>query len=230
MSSFEPLAVRTLRTPPVAAFGPGGRALFVVCGYPEGGRTGGGASAPTTTERLFHLPFPRAVDESDCFLKDFYANPRDVAYVASALRDFVSVNQLRAHIDVVADRSLRALEAAAMPGCTAPEMVDLLAPGAWDTGRLRELSRGLYDAVVLVFCDAIGLGCERIADRVAGAPTHARFLLTGRRRVFVLDRALLRALAVRRFFVRTRLTERLLALAAWPVSGLLAAADVLSGK
>lgn len=138
--------------------------------------------------------------------RDFYANPRSGAYMAS---------QLSALADSAlpgVDMLLLAVDMPALPEALMPrqDMVELVSvPSAADLHlALENASKSaVFDAALLLHHDAIGLGLAGIEATLQGAVPDGLFVLNGRRRVYRLDQAMRRRLASRRFLAETRIVE-----------------------
>lgn len=150
--------------------------------------------------------------------RDHFANPRDLAYQI-ALAEAVLARAHFTSFDLLVDAPL------------AEGGPDIAIDGANDV-RIGEVARavprerGRCETIVLVYPDALGLSWSRlegkslaVADRVV--------IVTGRRRLFTLDRAARRALLWRRLLATTRGVELLMAVVVVPLAAVLAAWDRL---
>jgi hypothetical protein len=121
--------------------------------------------------------------------------------------------------DLVLDPRLGQLspEVAARFGRT--RTVDPLDVGAWRGELLSETAQ--YDQLVLVYADALGLGCEALEHHAL--MRHARVLIVnGRRRAFRLNGTMQTRLAISRFLAHTRIVERLMGAVLRPIGAVLA--------
>lgn len=150
---------------------------------------------------------------------NYYANPRDVGYALETLKRFWESNNIRSQPTVVVDD--RFPEARQPLSSSIGSIVPAAPVQAIEANRNAK-------TVLLVFSDAIGLGCEPIEAAALKAPNV--FAMNGRRRVFRLTPAMRRILASRRFHSRWRLAELLLAATFIPLSAILASADWLTAK
>lgn len=144
----------------------------------------------------------------------FYANSRDASFLVGVARAAVDTARPEGEVRAVLDPSL-----AGAREC-APDFAEALVADPSDTAggaRIRErLARDDWDVVLLIFPDAIGLGAGAM-QRLAVGCGRPVYVLNGRRRLFLLDSGTRLALTWRRFLVRSRLVEKLLALLAYPV-------------
>ncbi len=193
--------MRTLLVPERDSFGPQTRALFVFCGY-----HGDDARRRAGPRQLFRRIDASATAANARRVRDYYANPRDAAYMLEVARNFRRLNGLDGPADAVVDPLLAAAPIDAMRAEFAA--VTMLDDGAVDAsspcwGQIRAQR---HDAVVLLYPDAIGLGCSPIERNLLGMGTPL-FVANGRRRAFALDGRARRALALRRFLSNTRVGE-----------------------
>jgi len=105
------------------------------------------------------------------------------------------------------------------------ESADVNDRDAWTRGLLAH-SRS-YDHVVLIYADALGLGCEA-GERCALQAGRSVLIVNGRRRTFRLDRQLRLRLRASRWLAHTRIVERGFAIAVQPLARSLAAWDRLT--
>jgi hypothetical protein len=159
--------------------------------------------------------------------RDHYANPRRVEYQLALIAEAAAHLSPGQRPTLVVDSRF---ETPPDASATAPyERVDadVTAPAAWHHGVLAEAPA--YDHVVLVYPDALGLGCDQ-AERAAMRGRASVFVINGRRRAFRLTPAVRRRLHIRRVLAHTRLVERGFALAVRPVGSALASIDRLMGR
>lgn len=201
-----------------------GRLLIVVCSYRGGigspppfsvarampwlGRLGG------LLDRLALLNLRQFIASN----RDFFANPRTLAYQAGLIEDLLR-SAASAQVTIVLDRTLEA--DASRPALDACGKVSVR-----DTGDLLG-GLGEADAVVVVYPDALGLGWGRLEARLTGVKAY---LLNGRRRILPLDARARRRLRWSRLLATTRIPELVASLAIVPVAAALAAWDALRGK
>jgi hypothetical protein len=195
-----------------------GRTLFVVFAYHGRDRDAQpslwtlGESANARAHRILH--------------RDHYANPRTPAYqlaLVAAVTEQLSPDQPP---DAVIDRDLGeqfATDIAA--GFGRLEMEVLIEPRLWRRGLAARAHE--YQNVVLVFADALGLGCEAAEHRLL-RDRRAVVVVNGRRRVFEVDAAFSRRLDWHRWLAWTRIVERGLAAGVRPLAALLATKDRLT--
>lgn len=155
--------------------------------------------------------------------RDHYANPRTAAYQMALVAAAVPVLCGDAPPDLVIDTALG--DVGGLPD--GAERADLAAPRFWRDG-LAARARG-YQNVVLVYPDALGLGCER-AERRLLRECGSVLVMNGRRRVFRLDESAWSDMDVHRWLARTRAVERLLAVLIRPAGRVLAAWDRMAGR
>ncbi len=149
----------------------------------------------------------------------FYANPRGAAMLADLAQEAVA-QATSGGAMALADPTLPDIREAAKGFAEVTEAD----PSTPDGARLicERLARPDWDVALLVFPDAIGLGAGAM-QRLALSDGRPVYVLNGRRRLFLLDGATRRALAWRRFLVRSRVTEKLLAVLAYAVGAVLLA-------
>ena len=75
-----------------------------------------------------------------------------------------------------------------------------------------EIKGKKYDAIILLFTDAIGLGWENIESNLPAGQQAPIFIINGRRRIFKFDTQSRRALQLRRFVARAWWLESLFGL------------------
>lgn len=147
--------------------------------------------------------------------RDHYANPRPLSYLAAMVGSAVGALTTAAP-DLVIDR--RFPDAAPVgfePLFGVIESAEVADEAAWASGLLARLKD--YDHVVLVYSDALGLGCE--AGERRALDSHASVLvINGRRRAFRIDSSWSGRLRLHRFLAHTRIVERLLAVVIRPLA------------
>jgi hypothetical protein len=158
--------------------------------------------------------------------RDHYANPRPLPYLMAI------VGRAAAHLtpslaaDVVIDtRHNATLPAVVDSAFGQVEIADVTNSTAWSAGLLA--TAALYDHIVLVYADALGLGCE-LAEQCAISRASSVLVINGRRRAFRLDHMLRLRLRVNRWLAHTRIVERGFAMAVRPLAHGLAAWDRLT--
>jgi hypothetical protein len=159
--------------------------------------------------------------------RDHYANPRTLAYQLAMIA--AAARQLSANgpPDLVVDRAFGPQIARELAGGFGRlERADLTNPRTWGHNLAAEAAG--YQNVVLVFPDALGLGCEA-AERRLLRDRDSVLVINGRRRVFEVTTAFGRRLDVSRWLARTRIFERALAMGVRPVAATLALWDRLRG-
>ncbi len=151
------------------------------------------------------------------------ANPRDAAYMLHLALAFARANAADVQVDAFVDPRL------AVPDPLRQQFrqvwfgrLDLLEPGV--SSELRERK---YDALVLLYCDAIGLGWGQTERLLARLDVRQIIALNGRRRAFVWDADSRRELRWRRFVENTWLVELVLALGAFVAAAPLAIYDAV---
>lgn len=201
-----------------------GRLLLVVCSY----RGGIGNPPPFSMARA--LPqlgrlgvlFDRlALYNLRQFIaanRDFFANPRSLAYQAGLIEELLRTAVPR-QVTIVLDQALEA----------DPARSALDSFGTVHVRTPAELVRSddAADAVVVVYPDALGLGWETLEDRLGTTPTY---LVNGRRRIQQLDATACRCLRRHRLLAVTRIPELVASLLVVPAAAMLAAWDAMRGK
>lgn len=158
--------------------------------------------------------------------RDHYANPRPLPYVIALLAagaDLLCATPPDVVIDSQWDQDV---PADLVPGCRRIERADLANAAAWSTGLLAELDA--YDHVVLIYPDALGLGCAA-AEGTALARHGSVLVINGRRRAFRVDGSLHGRLRLHRWLAHSRIVERALAALIQPYAARLARRDRESG-
>lgn len=209
----------------------GERMLIVICAYTEAARAPGeprpyGATTALVL-RALALALPRRYADHRALLRDHFASPRSLPYLLDlAVRFAVEVAPAdppdvlidAAHLEAD-EGAWRGAFARVERGATARFTSDGTPP------LLADALRAAYDTVVLVWPDALGLGCELLESALLADPARRVLVVNGRRRVYALTRSARRALRLRRFLARTRAVELAFALAVWPLAAALAAVD-----
>ena len=198
-----------------------GRTLFVVFAYHGADRDAQPSRVPWRWESA-------AARGHRIVHRDHYANPRSLQYLVGLVGEASALLSPDRAPDLVVDARF---------GAELPDRVtrafgrvvvaEVASRQAWTRDLLGE-SRA-YDHVVLVYADALGLGCEA-GERSALADRDDVLVINGRRRAFRLDRRLRRRLALSRLLARTRIVEEMLSVLVRPFAGTLALWDRLVSK
>ena len=98
-------------------------------------------------------------------------------------------------------------------------------PESWRSGLLFKLKSGEYDCVVMVYPDALGLGCEMVERAAMSSPAQSVFVINGRKRAFLLNEGARRQLTLYRFMARTRIGELLFAILVIPIAAVCVGID-----
>ncbi len=180
---------------------PRGRTLFIVLAYHGNDRD----DCPGLFTR-FESPAARG---HRIVHRNHYANPRPLAY-SLALVD-AAAEAIASHPpDVVLDEAFGPVTDQDTTRLNRITRIDPLAVGAWQAEPLAASNR--YDQIVLVYCDALGLGCDEVEKQVLSR--HARVLVVnGRRRAFRLDGVMQLRLAAHRFLAHTRIVDSAIGIA-----------------
>jgi hypothetical protein len=211
--SVPPLTIRW-NPPPTP-----GRTLFIVCAYHgrdhdgRPGLVGRLERGSARGHRIVH--------------RDHYANPRPLSYVIELVQRALAELPPASKTDLVFDRRFDAeVPEAFTPLFARTETADVIDARCWRDGLLRESPS--FNNLVLVYTDALGLGCHDIEGRALSGRAGV-FIVNGRRRAFRVDRTFHWRLGVHRWLASTRIVERTLALVVRPLAGTLAAWDRLAG-
>jgi len=205
----------------------GGPVLLVVCSY----RGGVGQAAPFSVasrfpalrllgrilDQLSLLPLRRFIAEN----RDFFANPRDLAYQAGLARDLLALGS-PSEVVCAVDAAYEDVQAVQEFGALGPVEMRGADELARDADR--------FATVGLIYPDALGLGWSRLEARLRALRAQNVVFVNGRRRAMTLDAPARRALGWRRFLAKTRLPELLFAGVAVAVAAACAAADALRGR
>jgi hypothetical protein len=154
--------------------------------------------------------------------RDHYANPRPLPYLMAATASAAEALCDQAP-DIVVDQQWDTDPSAEFASwCRNVARAEVAAETVWQQGMLANLPR--YDHVVLVYADALGLGCDG-AERAALSRHASVLIINGRRRAFRLDRSLHDQLQFRRRLAHSRIVERVLAAVIPPIAARLARRD-----
>jgi hypothetical protein len=156
--------------------------------------------------------------------RDHYANPRPVEYLMALVASAASL-LCDSPPDLVVDTRF-ASPPKPIEEIGRIERVNVIQPTEWRRGTLAERDR--YANLVLVYNDALGLGCG-VAERIALSGRDSVLVINGRRRAFRLTPALRRRLQISRWLADTRAVERALAKLTPPIARALAWADQARG-
>lgn len=160
--------------------------------------------------------------------RDHYANPRAVEYQVAMMAAAIARLTPETPADLVVDRALGETAARGLSGGFGRvDVADLADSRAWRDA-LPSRARD-YDHVVLVFPDALGLGCEQAERRIL-RDRHDVIVINGRRRVFRMTSGYSARLDLHRWLARTRVAERMFGAAVRPLAATLAAWDRVSGR
>jgi hypothetical protein len=154
--------------------------------------------------------------------RDHYANPRTLAYLAGMIGRAIEQLSAAAPDLVIDSRCDAALPDGFAALFAAVESADIASAEAWQSGLLARLDH--YDHIVLVYPDALGLGCG-IAEQQALDRHASVIVINGRRRAFRIDGTVHHQLAFHRFLAHTRIVERVLAVVMRRVGATLASRD-----
>lgn len=197
--------------------------LFVLCSYPRDSLPRDAGLLVRSTLTLVDVLTRGRLRAHRTLYRDHYANPRSLAYlVGLALRLQRQMN-LRRPGDLTIDRGFAVDADGLADRLSRVEVADLRDP--CQPSFVRDAEGGRYDAVVLIWPDALGLGWESLQRRIMCLPTV--IAMNGRRRVFSLDGSTRRALGLRRYFAYTRLAELFFAMCVYPVAGVCALVDAV---
>lgn len=204
-----------------AAFSSNATTVFIVCPfYGDSGQTHGrGEAAKSGGIGIFKNLRKHYRDQAN-----FYANPRSVSYQLGAIKEFCSINGVGENIDLALDENLAPYPAEDIDS----NFKQVYKISLFPTKGLRDRLQKQYDNIVIVYSDAIGLGCEEIEKAIA---SHSSvFVINGRRRAFKLSLDFQKALNRRRFYCKWRIVEALLAFSFIFLSGAFALSDWLNKK
>ena len=154
--------------------------------------------------------------------RDHYANPRPLPYAMALLASAAELVSDRAP-DVVIDQRWDVDPTPELASwCGTVERADVATESAWREGLLGAIER--YDHVVLIYSDALGLGCAD-GERAALSRHASVLVVNGRRRAFHLDGTLQGQLQFHRRLAHSRIVERALAILIQPFAARLARRD-----
>lgn len=202
---------------------PGSTVLFVLCAYRHQDLTRDAGLLTRATLRILDGVTLGRLRSHRTIHRDHYANPRSFPYLIGLIQRFRRESDLRRAPDLVVDRGFNVEPQSRAWEFGRVELADLRRPQ--QSGLIRDAESGRYDAVVLVWADALGLGCESLQGFATRLPTA--IAINGRRRAFPLDLNTRRALGLRRYFAYTRLAETIFALCVFPIAGFCALVDAM---
>lgn len=160
--------------------------------------------------------------------RDHYANPRSLPYQVAMIAAVQARLTPDASADLVIDRAFGGEAAGQLAGGFGRvEVVDLAAPRTWRNAIVAHTEA--YRHVVLIYPDALGLGCQN-AERRLLRDRESVLIVNGRRRVLAVTPTFSYQLDLRRWLAETRAAERLFAVVVRPVAGLLATWDRLHAR
>lgn len=198
-----------------------GRTLFLLFAYHGRDRD---AAPPTLLDRLGGA----GARGHRIVHRDHYANPRSLQYQVAMLAAAQARLTPDMPADLVIDRALGEEAAAQLAGGFGRvEVADLADPRSWRNGIAAD-TRG-YRHVVLIYPDALGLGCENAEHRLL-RDRDRLLIINGRRRVFAVTPSFSYQMDLRRWLAEFRAVERLLAIAVRPVARVLAAWDWMHAR
>jgi hypothetical protein len=204
-----------------------GRVLILICSFRGGIRNAPPFSLAARIpalgfigrlfDRLTLLPLRRFIADN----RDFFANPRDLAYQARLVRDLLIFGQPREVVCVV-DETLS----------LSPALEEFKKFGSVECRPAGKMADGIerFDTVALVYPDALGLGWGPLEENLRYARARNVVFVNGRRRVMTMDIYAADGLAWRRFLAQTRIIELLLAFIVVPTAAVCAAIDALRGR
>lgn len=160
--------------------------------------------------------------------RDHYANPRTLAYqvaMIAAARERLTPDE---PADLAIDRTLGGDTAAQLAGGFGRvDVADLVHPRLWRDGIATQARS--YRNVVLVYPDALGLGCGDAERRILRDRDRV-LVINGRRRVFAVTRSYSYQMDIHRWLAASRAIERVFAAAVRPIASGLAAWDRLQSR
>lgn len=226
LSSFAATIESSERLPIVIAGpmpAPDSAVLFILCAYRQVDAVREtGLLTRLTLNLLDGLTFGR-LRSHRALLRDHYANPRSLAYLVGLVRRFQRQVDLRRAPDILVDRGFGVEPVSLADDFGRVEFADLRDPRR--SALARDADEGRYQAIVLVWPDALGLGQEALQRRTSHSPLL--IAMNGRRRAFPLDASARRTLSIRRYFAHTRLAEAAFALCVFPIAGVCALIDAI---
>lgn len=160
--------------------------------------------------------------------RDHYANPRSLPYQMAMLASARARLTPEESADLVIDRALGEEVATQFAGgFNRVEVADLIDPRTWRHSIAADTRA--YRHVVLIYPDALGLGCEKAERRILRDRDRV-LIVNGRRRVFEVTPWFSYQMDLRRWLAEDRVIERVLAIAVRPIAGLLSAWDRLHAR
>jgi hypothetical protein len=216
------------------------KSLFIICGYRRDRKRPDANRGASILERVTGWltrqsdahPFFQKMRDHDILQTDYWANSRELRYLCDMVKAGVAEqNRIRGIKDLLIDGSLgKAVPSDLGRIFDSVEFSSPMSPEAWERGSLSKLKGGEYVTAVLVYPDALGLGCAEVERRVANTPVTNIVVMNGRRRTFLLDGHTKRSLSLHRFLARNRIGEKVFALLIVSVAAVCAAVDFVSDR
>ncbi|WP_424627548.1 hypothetical protein [Bradyrhizobium sp. SYSU BS000235] len=215
--------MQTLLIPERDIFTPSAQTLFVFCGF-----QGGQKPRTNILWRIARRLRLTAIGDNARRIRDYHANPRSFDYMLGVAAEFRAANKLTGPVYAMIDKAFAPGSELANESFAAPaeqfEFGDVEAIDLWSKRNAIKPA-----AIVLLYADAIGLGCGKIQD-AALAGSALVVVANGRRRAFVLDRSARRALSLRRFLSNWRFMEIFFAMAFLAVAAVGSVIDATQSK
>ena len=156
--------------------------------------------------------------------RDHYANPRSLEYLVAMVRSVIVKLPASQQVDLMLDASFNAAADAIDRGWFGRMVsADPNQEASWTPAALGTAINE-YDNVVLVYADALGLGCSA-GEGFALRGRDSILIVNGRRRAFRMTRSMRRRVALSRVLAHSRVVERCFGVAVKPIAGALAIVD-----
>jgi hypothetical protein len=216
--------MQTLLIPERDIFTPSAQTLFVFCGF-----HGGQKPRTNIFWRIARRLRLTAVSDNARRIRDYHANPRSLDYMFGLADEFRTANKVTGPVFAMIDKTF-APASASVPEALFAAPVDPFEFGD-DEAIHRWSERHAINpaAIVLLYADAIGLGCEKMQGAALAGSTLV-IVVNGRRRAFGLDRSARRALALRRFLSNWRFMEIFFAMTFLAVAAVGSVIDATQSK
>jgi hypothetical protein len=192
--------MQTLLIPERDIFTPSAQTLFVFCGF-----HGGEKPRANILWRIARRLRLTAISDNARRIRDYHANPRSLDYMLGVAAEFRAANKVTGPVYALVDKTFAPASARVDGSFAVPfEMFEV----GDDEAICRWMKQRAIKpvAIVLLYTDAVGLGCDKTQDAALAASAQV-IVVNGRRRAFGLDRSARRALALRRFLSNWRFME-----------------------
>jgi hypothetical protein len=160
--------------------------------------------------------------------RDHYANPRSFEYLVAITRSVIAKLAPTEPVDLMLDTRFNAGDAIDRRWFRRVVLADPNQESNW-TPAMFGAATSDYNNVVLIYADALGLGCSA-GEGFALRGRDSILIVNGRRRAFRMTRSTRRLVALNRVLAHSRVVERFFGVAVKPIAGALAMIDGWSSR